>query len=380
MNYNTIISERQDRGEVITPTPLVEEMLDKLPKEVFESKTTTFLDPCFGTGTFLKAIGLRLKSYGHSTENINSRLFGFEVDSRMFNETKRKFQGINIVKQDFLNTNIDMKFDVIVGNPPYQYPKNKNGKSSGLAGLSGKGSMYIDFIKKSIDTLVPNGLLIYITPPGYLKPTDAFKHSKSYKKLCNKQIVLIETNQEIHFKNVGKKVGTPISMVLIKNKIYSDPTTLNGFDVNFNKTFFMLTDNNPIAYSIINKLFNTKGQKMNWLRSKKDLPENKIRIQRMLQSGSNGEWKPTLNIESHIKNPKLEFVICENLDGDRLLNLFNHKILKLFRKLTFIEPTVYHNLLSGLIYPDTMLFDASNAYEAYNLTQEEIDYVENAIK
>ena len=47
MNYNTIISERQDRGEVITPKSLVEEMIDKLPKEVFESETTTFLRSMF---------------------------------------------------------------------------------------------------------------------------------------------------------------------------------------------------------------------------------------------------------------------------------------------------------------------------------------------
>ena len=79
MNYNFTISERQDRGEVITPESLVEEMLDKLPQEVFKSETTTFLDPCFGTGSFLKGVVLRLSANGHSTENINSRVFGFEI-------------------------------------------------------------------------------------------------------------------------------------------------------------------------------------------------------------------------------------------------------------------------------------------------------------
>ena len=53
MNYNTIISERQDRGEVITPKSLVEEMIDKLPKEVFESETTTFLRSMFRYWIFL---------------------------------------------------------------------------------------------------------------------------------------------------------------------------------------------------------------------------------------------------------------------------------------------------------------------------------------
>ncbi|MEK6832903.1 MAG: hypothetical protein AABY32_02555 [Nanoarchaeota archaeon] len=47
-------------GEVFTPFPLVEEMLDKLPKEVWNNKDLKWLDPACGTCNFHLAIKERL--------------------------------------------------------------------------------------------------------------------------------------------------------------------------------------------------------------------------------------------------------------------------------------------------------------------------------
>ena len=44
------------RGEVFTPTSLVDEMLDKLPSELFKDKSKTFLDNSCGNGQFLFAV------------------------------------------------------------------------------------------------------------------------------------------------------------------------------------------------------------------------------------------------------------------------------------------------------------------------------------
>lgn len=40
-------------GEVFTPTPLVQEILDKIPVEVFADPFKTFIDPACGDGQFL---------------------------------------------------------------------------------------------------------------------------------------------------------------------------------------------------------------------------------------------------------------------------------------------------------------------------------------
>lgn len=39
-------------GEVFTPFELIDEMLDRLPAEIWSDKTKTFFDPCAGKGNF----------------------------------------------------------------------------------------------------------------------------------------------------------------------------------------------------------------------------------------------------------------------------------------------------------------------------------------
>lgn len=46
--------------EVFTPPKVVNEILDLLPRELFENPRTTFLDPCCKSGVFLREIAKRL--------------------------------------------------------------------------------------------------------------------------------------------------------------------------------------------------------------------------------------------------------------------------------------------------------------------------------
>ena len=52
--------EKKQFGEVFTPMILVNEMLDKLPKEVWKNKNLKWLDPATGMGNFPIAVYLRL--------------------------------------------------------------------------------------------------------------------------------------------------------------------------------------------------------------------------------------------------------------------------------------------------------------------------------
>lgn len=59
--------------------PLVNEILDQLPPEIFTSDFTTFLDPALGGGQFLREVVSRLKAAGHSDQNIAGRIWGCEI-------------------------------------------------------------------------------------------------------------------------------------------------------------------------------------------------------------------------------------------------------------------------------------------------------------
>jgi len=56
----------KEQGEVFTPQWLVDEMLDKLPQDVFTNPEKTFIDPACGDGNFLVRV-LRRKIQNGST-------------------------------------------------------------------------------------------------------------------------------------------------------------------------------------------------------------------------------------------------------------------------------------------------------------------------
>jgi len=66
-------------GEVFTPTPLVQEMLDQLPPEVFSDPTKTFLDNSCGDGQFLSEVLIRKMENGSTFEQALQTIFGVDL-------------------------------------------------------------------------------------------------------------------------------------------------------------------------------------------------------------------------------------------------------------------------------------------------------------
>ena len=66
-------------GEVFTPTPLVREILEKLPLEQFTDLTKTFLDNSCGDGQFLGEVLIRKMENGATFEQALSTIYGVDL-------------------------------------------------------------------------------------------------------------------------------------------------------------------------------------------------------------------------------------------------------------------------------------------------------------
>lgn len=70
---------RKETGEDFTPAKLVNEILDKLPSDIWKDPTKTWLDPAAGNGNFLVEVKRRLEEAGHQEDHIFANMI-FGVD------------------------------------------------------------------------------------------------------------------------------------------------------------------------------------------------------------------------------------------------------------------------------------------------------------
>jgi hypothetical protein len=66
-------------GEVFTPTPLVQEVLDQLPVELFVDPSKTFLDNSCGDGQILSEVLIRKLENGSTFEQALATIYGVDL-------------------------------------------------------------------------------------------------------------------------------------------------------------------------------------------------------------------------------------------------------------------------------------------------------------
>ena len=229
--------EKKENGEVFTPLPLVNEMMNKLDeayikehgKSIFTEPTLKWFDPAVGIGNFPVIVYLRLmdgltlvikdeeERRKHILENM---IYASELTSKNVYIYKKIFCGdtykLNIYNGDTLKLNIVSvwgiqlnHFDVVMGNPPY----NKGGIRSHTGKQLGdkNETIWTKFIEKSFEWLKPGGFLVFINPLSWLK-----KSHSLHNKMLEKHITWLKLWDDSKSKSMIN-ADIPISLYVLQN-------------------------------------------------------------------------------------------------------------------------------------------------------------------
>ena len=177
--------EKNKYGEVFTPYSYICDLLDQLPARVWRDPNLRWLEPAAGIGNFCLVVYMRLMDgldafpdqVARHEHILRNMLFMIELNEENVARTRDLFGPLaNIQCADFLSLSAPVSADIVIGNPPFQSPRETARTSS-----KGGQTLWDKFIVKSLGILRQNPpppgpgtnaerFLCFITPPAWRKP------------------------------------------------------------------------------------------------------------------------------------------------------------------------------------------------------------------
>lgn len=118
-----------------------------------------------------------------------AQITAIEKNKIIYDKIKSVFvcDNLNIINTDFLKYNGSgaVKYDLIIGNPPYYVMKKTEVPSNMYKYFDGRPNIFILFIIKSLEMLSKNGILCFILPRSFLNCLYYDKTRKYIHKTCN---------------------------------------------------------------------------------------------------------------------------------------------------------------------------------------------------
>ena len=307
------ISAVKSRGEVFTTKELVQIILSCISDKMFYDNTRTFYVPGCGTGMFIIEVVKKIMSFGYTFEEASSRVFGCDIRVKFINRLKRR--GYNVILKDFLNGEINMKFDCIVENPPYQVDGNPQVK------------LWPKFLEKSLKLLKPNGILVPVSPVVWLKRPDGQKWKNLVNTFQGKNISYIKIDDTSSWFKEEKTCIIVLENRPKKSKTIVESTSGNiNMEIDYVGQALFFNEEEKMAHSIIDKMIQIKDKNglggFEWFEDiqHNDKKETLIENGTLSRTKESDEYVPlwytaSQKFYTHQKNVNSGYRVLVNLSG-----------------------------------------------------------------
>ncbi len=286
LDYNFELKELY--GEINTPFNFINKMLSIIPKEYFENKTLKWLDPGSGHGNYsLCLFFILFKSLIKSIPNTEERkkhiienmIYMIELNKDNIPFLRENFgEKGNIIEENYLEWETDLKFDFIIGNPPYNFNGVKKVPTKNNVNKKEDGkTIWCEFVKKNISLLKEDGIMNILIPSIWMKPDKAGMYELFSKYDIQKLHTLSSSQTNKIF---GFHVQTPTCYFLLTKR--ENEGKIELYDSLPNKYIrFNLHKNIPIPLdfsSIINKFLKltNKYGRLNVIKT--NLPKKGVKL------------------------------------------------------------------------------------------------------
>lgn len=442
---------------VKTPTALVESILDIFPPKIWEDKNLRWINPVSKTGVFelgiyarlMKGLAIAIPDWEERRTWIIKEMIwslcptkacelfvrrnylgkvwddmaGFmtlegNVQQRDFLTAKLGKSGEVMVKKDANGKEKYVKFDCVVGNPPYQ-DSAKNDRSD-------PKNIYPDFVLKAM-ALNPEYMSMVI-PARWMSGSGKGIAKFLQTMIGGKKIakIISTENSKVWFPDVDIKGGT--CYFLYDDKHKSSITNVNSVDIDLEDQDTISTD--IIGLSIKNKVlaackntFNKtilgtnpfgvasnhsdwssdannsyichcsggmgKGDKTNLLskhlisRNIDSVAKYKVCVATAYGKGSDGLGEPFIIVPNHIVSQSyaVVFTSLAKVEAENAMQFLSSKIAQYLVSLVKKTQDNSKRVFRYLPYLDfTRSYTDQDLYTIFDLTKEEIEHVENTTK
>jgi hypothetical protein len=354
---------------IFDPLLLTEEMCSKIKETIKTAKRILILEK---NGSFiysiLKRIGLK------NVEKITLVIFD-RISSEIVNYIvgpNAKLIDIKYIK-DINELNTMGKFDVVIGNPPYQEPsKTREGKSSLSA-----NKLWMKFITISVDKLVkPDGYLYYIVPSNWIGPANFIRNKIN-------SLNLIEGNLSRKIINYFEGIGGSMnfSTILLQNSPKKDIPTFtfdNGskkIDI-LNMPIVPVKSSNYIDFTALNRmLLNKTASKLEWKRED-DAEHHKSKIKKVYVPMARGTAVDVKYSNINDINSCYTYIPKNDIEGEIIAHNLN---LKLYKRLRWVirSGMAITSDIRNLPIPTDKKYTDAELYKYFDLETEEIDFIDS---